>query len=347
MYLAALSPESKPLTLRLPLARRVLQGLTRHLAGLALCGWASGAALAAPPLLSPAELSALLKDPVRAEQLRIVDIRDPKTYATQHLPEAQNAPYAQWRGPTSNPGELPPLPKLTALVQQLGLSPQTHAVVVSSGADASDFGAAARVYWTLKVLGLKELSVLNGGVKAWTQAGLPLGTKGSTVLPSDYAPTLDKSLIATREEVRAAIDSGKSRLVDARPAEFFSGQTRHAAAAVPGTLKGAVNLTHDSWFVPGTATFVGTDKARQIAASLPAAPGSSAADTVSFCNTGHWAATNWFALSEVAGQKDVKLYAGSLVEWTRDAPLETLANVPGRLQQLAINAKLWADRTFK
>lgn len=311
----------------------------------------AGPALAAPPLLTPAELAAVLKDPARAEQLRVIDIRDPKSYGISHLPQAQNAPYTQWRGPASNPGELPPLPKLTTLVQLLGLSPDVHAVVVSSGADATDFGSAARVYWTLKVLGLKELSVLNGGFKAWTQAGLPVGTKGGAVLPSDYVPTLDRALIASREEVRAAVEagqSGKSRLVDARPADFFNGQTRHQAADLPGTLKGAVNLSHASWFVPGTATFVPTAEAAKIAAALPSTPGgAAAADTVSFCNTGHWAATNWFALSEVAGQKNVKLYAGSMVEWTKDAPETTMDNVPNRLQQLAINARLWADRTFK
>ena len=88
-------------------------------------------------------------------------------------------------------------------------------------------------------------------------------------------------------------------------------------------------------------------EAQRIAARLNAASGGSAADTVSFCNTGHWAATNCFALSEVAGQKQVKLYAGSMVEWTKDGSESLMANVPGRLQQLAINAKLWADRTLK
>ena len=39
---------------------------------------------------------------------------------------------------------------------------------------------------------------------------------------------------------------------------------------------------------------------------------------VSYCNTGHWAATNWFVLSEVLGRDDVKLYDGSMVEWTAD-----------------------------
>ena len=38
---------------------------------------------------------------------------------------------------------------------------------------------------------------------------------------------------------------------------------------------------------------------------------------VSFCNTGHWAATNWFVLSEIAGIEGVKLYPESMVGWTR------------------------------
>jgi thiosulfate/3-mercaptopyruvate sulfurtransferase len=51
-----------------------------------------------------------------------------------------------------------------------------HAVVVSSGDDATDFGCRGACLWTLKVLGLKELSVLNGGVQAWIAAGLALDT---------------------------------------------------------------------------------------------------------------------------------------------------------------------------
>ena len=114
------------------------------------------------PLLKAAGIE-VLEDPETSRklilstsnpQVRVIDIRDPKSYAANHIPGAVNAPYGTWRGPANNPGELPELPKLTALVQSLGLTPATHAVVVSSGADATDFGASARVYWTLKVLGL-------------------------------------------------------------------------------------------------------------------------------------------------------------------------------------------------
>lgn len=300
----------------------------------------SASAFAAQPLLSPAELQAKLSD----ANVRVIDIRDPKSYAANHIPGAVNAPYGTWRGPASNPGELPALPNLTTLVQSLGLTPSTHAVIVSSGSDATDFGASARVYWTLKVLGLKELSVLNGGVKGWTSSGLPQNNQVVKVAASSFQPQIDKSLVATKEELVARVKAGDAALIDARPAEFFRGDTRHVAASIPGTLQGAVNVEHDKWFAPGTSTFVNTEQAQKVASSSPIDP---AKESVSFCNTGHWAATNWFAISEVLGQKNVKLYPGSMVEWSKDASGLPMSNVPSRPKQLLIDTKLWAEKTFK
>jgi thiosulfate/3-mercaptopyruvate sulfurtransferase len=313
--------------------------LNTLLLGLALSA-AATAPFAAQPLMSPAELQAKLSD----ASVRVIDIRDAKSYAANHIPGAINAPYGAWRGPANNPGELPELPKLSALVQSLGLTPITHAVVVSSGADATDFGASARVYWTLKVLGLKELSVLNGGLKSWALAGLPQNNQAVKVAASNFQPQIDKSLVATKEELVARVKSGDAALIDARPAEFFKGDTRHVAASVPGTLQGAVNVEHDKWFAPGSSTFVNADQAQKVAAASPIDP---AKETVSFCNTGHWAATNWFAMSEVLGQKNVKLYAGSMVEWSKDPNGLPMANVPSRPKQLLIDAKFWAEKTFK
>ena len=300
----------------------------------------SASAFAAQPLLSPAELQAKLSD----ANVRVIDIRDPKSYAANHIPGAVNAPYGTWRGPASNPGELPALPNLTTLVQSLGLTPSTYAVIVSSGSDATDFGASARVYWTLKVLGLKELSVLNGGVKGWTSSGLPQNNQAVKVAASSFQPLIDKSLVATKEELVARVKAGDAALIDARPAEFFRGDTRHVAASIPGTLQGAVNVEHDKWFAPGTSTFVNTEQAQKVASSSPIDP---AKESVSFCNTGHWAATNWFAMSEVLGQKNVKLYPGSMVEWSKDASGLPMSNVPSRPKQLLIDTKLWAEKTFK
>ena len=72
--------------------------------------------------------------------------------------------------------------------------------------------------------------------------------------------------MATRDEVKQAVRSNSALLVDARPAAFFEGETRHQAAKYPGTLKGAVNLEHSRWFEPGSAKMVSGDAARSLAA---------------------------------------------------------------------------------
>lgn len=299
---------------------------------------AAGASFAAQPLLAPAELKAQLGQP----DLRVIDIRDPQAFAAQHIPGALNAPYGKWRGPASNPGQVPEMEKLTALVRSLGLDANTHAVVVSSGSDAPDFGAAARVYWTLKMLGLNNLSLLNGGEKAWAQARLPQDAKVATVAPSHYTPQVDTSVIATRDEVLQDVNKGSAVLVDARPKAFYQGETRSPTAKVPGTLPGAVDVAYGSFFDNDKSGVLRPEKVRAASGVLDAKK-----DTVAFCNTGHLAATDWFVMSELLGQKNVKLYPGSMTDWTQDARALPVANMPNRAKQLWIDAQLWADKTFK
>lgn len=298
---------------------------------------ATSLANAAEPLLNPQAVSTLSSQP----EVRIIDIRPPKDYAEGHIAGAVSAPYGRWRGPASNPGELPELSKLTELVQSLGLTPDSHAIVVSSGANDTDFGAAARVYWTLRVLGLEHLSILNGGVKAWQAAGLPLATEVPSVAKSDFQPTINQNLLVTQEQLVQATQSNRAVLVDARPNDFFTGRTRHVAAKTPGTLPGAVNVEHSIWFKPGTSEVIDAAQAQSIAAKYNLANKNE--EVVSFCNTGHWAATNWFVLSELVGDKDVKLYAGSMVDWTQAASPLPMDNVPGRMRQLLIDTKIWFD----
>jgi thiosulfate/3-mercaptopyruvate sulfurtransferase len=285
---------------------------------------------AAQPLVTPAELSARLADP----QLRVVDIRDGKNDAGQtpydvaHIAGALPAPYSKWRGPKDNPGKLPSEEALTTLVRSLGIDAATPVVVVYEGSNATDFGSAARVYWTLKAAGVRNLSILNGGMKAWRAANLPLSTEARTVAPSTFTVKIDPKLVATQDEVASVIGNSNVRLLDARPAAFFNGETRHAAAKTPGTLVGAKNVDQAVWFAKGSGALLPASDVQRIAQEKGVQTDQ---PTVSFCNTGHWAATNWFVLSEVLGQKNVKLYPESTVGWSQaDLPM---SNVPNRLTQ--------------
>lgn len=297
-----------------------------------------GAAATAAPLLTAAELHALLQD----DAVRVIDTRGADDFAAAHIAGAVSAPYGQWRGPAGNPGALPPLGELTRLVQALGLTPQTHAVIVYAGEDSTDFGSAARVYWTLKSLGVRELSVLNGGQKAWQAAGLPTTPRVVPAMASNWQPQFDDRWLATRSDVQGALDSEQVLLVDARPEPFFAGRKAHPAAGSWGTLPGAVNLDNARFFKPDGAALMSKPELAQVVRPLQQAPGE---ETVSFCNTGHWAATEWFVLSEVLGTPGARLYPGSMVDWTQAQTPLPMANEPGRLKQLGYRISNWLGRS--
>lgn len=289
-------------------------------------GLVSGASAAESwkKLLSPEDLSALTE---ASDEVRLVDLSSVKDYAQGHVPGAVNVPYNAWRGPKDNPGQLIDDAKLTRHLQVMGVEPESLVVVTYPGKDASDFGAAARVYWTIKSAGVGDVAILNGGVAAWKTAGLALSTAEPAVMPTDTEYALGAEWLLDKEGV-AAVVAGESdvTLIDARPEVFFKGKKKHDAAKWAGTIGDALNLDQFSWFPganqPGP---VFEADAPAILARARAAGWSEGEPIGSFCNTGHWAATNWFALSEIAGIDDVRLYPESLVGWTRSNPEEQVA----------------------
>lgn len=273
---------------------------------------------------------------ISAEQLRaaatlsaplILDIRG-DAYAAGHIPGAISAPYALFRGPAENPGQLPALDALETALRGLGVTADRPIVIAHEGTNETDFGAAARVYWTLKSSGVSQLAILNGGVLGWSAAGFDLTTDAATPVPSNFELTFSDQWLATTDQVAALAASGDALLLDARPESFWSGDQAHPAAARPGTLPQSQYFEHANWFSGGPAIIDA-----QAAQSLAAAQGFTQADQlVSFCNTGHWAATNWFALSELAGIENVKLYPESMVGYSQAG--HEMANVPGVFRNL-------------
>ena len=73
---------------------------------------------------------------------------------------------------------LPPVKDFAALVGRLGIDPSSHVVVYD---DKGGANAAARFWWMLKALGHEKVQVLDGGLKAALQAGLPVTDKISNV----------------------------------------------------------------------------------------------------------------------------------------------------------------------
>ena len=129
-------------------------------------------------VVSPAELKTLMTDDVL-----VLDIRPPKAFATGRIPGALNAPYGQWRGPRENPGRTLSDAALTKLLQGLGITPDSKVVVTYPGRSASGFGAAARVYWTLKSAGLTRRC-------SWNDVQAPSIVRFGQSSSSDSAPEI-------------------------------------------------------------------------------------------------------------------------------------------------------------
>ena len=273
---------------------------------------------AVAPLVGADWLKAHLNDP----NLVVLDIRSAidgggvKAYEAAHIPGSVHSDYdkAGWRVTRNNvPFMVPTAAELEKLIGDLGIDEDTHVVVVPAGVNVLDFGSAARTYWTLKYAGVGKVSILDGGVAAWRQAGLPVENGLKQPSPKIFSAALDKSLLAEAGEVETIEKNGGATLIDARPASFFTGKEKAPASQAYGHIPGARNIDSADFYDAKTNKLKPKDELARIASGLSADP------VVAYCNTGHWAATDWFVLHELLGNKAARLYAGSMVEWTSNA----------------------------
>lgn len=310
------------------LARLLNRGL-RLAAGAAALAFA----LAAPALATdarPLVSVEWLKDRLGQPGLVVLDVRSAidgggaEAYARGHIPGAVHSDYdkAGWRVTRKGvPFLVPTTAELETLVGELGIDEETRVVIVPAGVHATDFGSAARVYWTLKYVGLAQVSILDGGFAAWTaDAANPVEAGVRHPSPTIFTARIDGSLLIDGGKVAAIARSGGATLMDARPAAFFAGKIKAPAAKAYGHIPGAFNLDSASFYDAKTNRLRPPAELAARATGLP-----SSGPLVSYCNTGHWAATNWFVLSEILGRRQVTLYDGSMAEWTADTtrPIES------------------------
>lgn len=260
--------------------------------------------------------------------VKVVDIRNAldggskADYMKGHIPCAVYTDYLKggWRTAVDNvPGQLPKPEALAKLIGELGIDNNTHVVIAHHGKNALDMGSATRMYWTFKVLGHDNLSILNGGYLAYANdKGNKIEKGDNRPEPKMFKPNLRSEMLITREDVKKAIDDDAITLVDMRPNHQFVGINKHGKAKRSGTIPTSKNVP-ESWVtVNGGGTFRSASELKQLFAVADVDP---AGSQINFCNTGHWASLGWFAASELMGNKNAVLYDGSMVEWSADETL--------------------------
>ena len=227
----------------------------------------------------------------------MVDFRPKVAFLRGHIPGSVNTNYGKdgWRVRKGKvPGMLPEdTSKLAALIGSLGIDNDTHVVLVPPGNSSSDMGIGTRAYWTFKVLGHDEVSILNGGFSAYVAEKKdkkpvnPLEQGAAKPVAKTFAVNMRKDMVVGIAEVKEAAANGVT-LVDARTADQYLGVNRHGKAKASGTIPGAINLPQ-SWTTENAGgKFRSADTLRKLYAAVGI---DEKAPQIAFCNTGHWASS--------------------------------------------------------
>lgn len=267
-----------------------------------------------PLFVSPQWLQQHLDDP----QVRILDARmlppgyqEPRDIVAEfraaHLP---GAVFFDIEALSDSASSLPHM--LTSPAQfardmgALGVSDAQHCVIYDDGSLFS----APRAWWMLQSRGVRQVSLLGGGLDAWSRAGGPLEKGQPTPAPQTFTPRIAANRVRALDDIRRISVDRSAQIVDARPPARFRGEAPEPRTGLlRGHIPGSLNLPWDQLVQNGQLKPLpllkeqirqaGIDIKRPIVAS---------------CGSGVTAAVAVLALTAL-GAQDISLYDGSWSEW--------------------------------
>lgn len=242
-------------------------------------------------------------------------------YDAGHLPGACFVDLDQDLSGPHVPGEtgrhpLPPASTFEAAMQRCGVSQGSRIVLY----DVGDGFGATRAWWCLRYFagpgatpgkhgGGPNVSILDGGYRAWVESGLPV--EDSTPQPEPGTFTATPGGMPLLDADAAADLASRGVLLDARPANRFRGEDETIdpkAGHIPGAVSApATENTHPN------GRFLAPEQLRVRFAALGV---DGSRPVGAYCGSGVTAAHEVFAL-ELAGIQ-AALYVGSWSDWITD-----------------------------
>ncbi len=206
---------------------------------------------------------------------------------------------------------------VTEQLRAAGVNDGDKVVIVAStprpGIDSGTMWCT-RAWWTLHHMGV-DVAILHGGVEAWSASGRELATGSSMPERGDISVSV-KGLEAraTKEDVLAAINGGNACVIDALSADNFNG-IDSGYGPRRGHITGATNIPYLSLVDGETAAFWPAEILEQRLEAIDRNR-----PIISYCGGAIAATVVAFALA-LTGQTGVRVYDGSLMEWSRDDSL--------------------------
>lgn len=198
---------------------------------------------------------------------------------------------------------LPDIQKLKQKLEKAGINEETTVVAY----DAGEGCFASRIWWLLKYMGHPEVYVLDGGLKGWAEAGFPVTQiEEPETHPVKFNISLNPSMVADVSDVRRAIESNATVIIDSRARERYLGRVEPLDTK-PGHIPKAINYEWTDGFKAG----LWKESGEQLSRFSELDPSD---EIIVYCGSGVTATPNVIALME-AGFDKVKLYAGGYSDW--------------------------------
>jgi thiosulfate/3-mercaptopyruvate sulfurtransferase len=252
---------------------------------------------------------------LKPDPVRVYSVENGRPqYEAEHIP---GAAYIDLQGEFSDHSSplrftLQQPQAFAAAAGALGIGDDTDVVLYS----ASSAMWATRIWWMLRAMGFDRVAVLDGGLAKWKAEGRPLETRSKRYQPAKFTPHPRPQLIADKHKVKAAIDDGSTRILNALSRGQHSGDPKSVNYGRPGHIAGSVcvpamGLTRED------GTLRSTDELRQSFEQAGIVPENK---VVAYCGGGIAATLDAFALA-LLGNKGVAVYDNSLSEWAADPSL--------------------------
>ena len=205
---------------------------------------------------------------------------------------------------TTLPHMVPTISQFNKKMNEMGISNNDKIIIYSM----DGIGTSPRVWWMFKLFGHKNVSVLNGGFRAWSNSSGPINdSHQNSTKSSKYYATYNKNLICNYKDILKTIDNKKYQIIDARSKERFDGIEEEPRAGLKkGHIPNSINLPftkliNNKGYLISKSKIINLLKTYSINKNIP---------IISTCGSGVTACTLALALNHI-GIKNWKIYDGS------------------------------------
>ena len=252
----------------------------------------------------------------------VLDLRkETDTFAQGHIPGAVLVDVKRIRIEREIDGKLmtrmrPDAASFEAFMRAHGVNNDSRVILTHRGETPGQVAGAARLYWHLKYYGFDQVALLDGGNPAWVEALEDLVSETTKVAPGNYRAGNERpEIVATMQQVRQSLGNNAVTLIDTRELRYHVGMARKGYVFADGHIPGSGTMPY-KLLHPAKASmrFFDRDTYLKLLDSLRIAADG---EVIVYCNSAYEASSSWFVLHEILGKSKVRIYDGSLHQWTQ------------------------------